>query len=198
MAEHHPHPEFANELIYFLGLSYEQNLPTWISSSLLFVCALMMCAIASVKQREQAPYTLHWWFLALAFAYISLDEFVEIHEYASNWFDFGGVLFYGWVIPAGIIVFILGILYLRFLRDLPQATRSRFILAGSVYVGGALGVELGLGYWTSVHGNENLGYTLIDWVEESMEIVGIGLFLYALVEYMGGANGTLHISIVKK
>ncbi len=36
----------------------------------------------------------------MVFLYISLDEFISIHEEMSNWFDYDGVLYCGWVIPA--------------------------------------------------------------------------------------------------
>ena len=46
-------------------------------------------------------------------------------------------------------------------------------------------MELPLGYWTERHGNDNLVYALIDLVEESLELLGVSLFLVALVEYLG-------------
>lgn len=84
------------------------------------------------------------------------------------------------MIPAGAIVLALGLAYLPFVRALAPLTRTRFALAGTIYVGGALLMELPLGWWTSVHGDDNLGYGLIDWVEESMELAGASLFLLAL------------------
>ncbi len=34
------------EWLYFLGLSYEQNLPTWYSSTLLLLCAVLLVLIS--------------------------------------------------------------------------------------------------------------------------------------------------------
>ena len=47
-------------------------------------------------------------------------------------------------------------------------------------------MELPLGYWTDLKGKENLTYGMIDLVEESLEIVGVSIFLYILLEYLAG------------
>ncbi|NNC87868.1 MAG: hypothetical protein HKN82_05335 [Akkermansiaceae bacterium] len=168
-----------------ISLSYEGNLPTWFSAGQLFLCSAVLAAIALVENRRRARYVPHWWGLCLIFAYISLDEMISIHENADELLGSrGGFLYFEWVIPATIVVGIIGLIYLNFLRYLPKATRVRFIVAGMIYVGGALGVEMILGYWTDTHGKDNFGYGLIDWVEESMEIFGISLFLLALLGYL--------------
>lgn len=172
------------ELSYFFGLSYEQNLPTWYSASLLLLCAVLLLLIAIANLRALLPFRWHWLALSLIFFYISLDEAVTLHESLSHFFDFGGVLYFGWVIPATAVVLGLGLVYLPFVLHLRQPARRRFIVAGLLYVGGALGVEFILGYWTDVAGDRNLVYGLIDLVEESAEILGTTLFLLALLRYL--------------
>ncbi len=181
--------------IEFLGLSYEQNLPTWYSSSLLLLCAIQLTLISHAASQQQAPLRWRWWILSGVFYYISLDEAVTIHEHLSHFFDLGGVLYFGWVIPAAIAVAVFGIFYLPFLGHLPKRTRWQFVLAGVTYVGGALGVELVLGYWTDLYGSKNLGYGLIDIVEESLEILGMTLFFLALLEYSAGNRQTVKITM---
>jgi hypothetical protein len=149
--------------------------------------------IALAKSRDRGGYLGHWWFLAAAFLYISLDETVAIHESASTWFDFDGFLYYGWVIPASAIVTVIGLCYLRFLAHLPRRPRWQFVVAGAIYVGGALGVEFVLGYWVDLTDSQNLIYGLIDWVQESMELAGVTLFLCSLVEYLGGPSCQLQL-----
>src|SRR5690606_35164649 len=104
------------------------------------------------------------------------------HEHLG-WLVHGeGVFYYGWVIPAGVLTALIGLAFLPFLRALPQRTRRRFVLAGLVYVGGALVMEAPLGLWAERHGADNLGYGLIDLVEESLELVGLNLFVLALLD----------------
>jgi hypothetical protein len=177
----------------FLSLSVEQNLPTWFSSQLIFVCALLLAVISFARDGHGAAHSRHWRGLAIVFAYISLDEAVELHEELNLLFDTSGIFHFGWTIPFGVLVLALSIIYWRFLWQLPVKTRRRFIFAGVLYVGGALGVELPLGYWTAQHGDENLTYALIDWVEESMEICGMSVFAWALAKFLASGNDGLRI-----
>lgn len=179
-------PAWAPTLVPMLSLSYEQNVPTWWVVCLLFCCALLLAAIAARARREGAAHVTRWRVLAALFAYISLDELVQLHEGMSGWFDTGGVLYFGWVIPAGAAVLVLGLYFLPLLRDLPAATRNRFVIAGALYVTGALLMELPLGYWTERAGSDNLMYALIDSVEEGLELLGVSLFLCALVDRLAG------------
>ena len=171
-------------VLEFLSLSYERNLPTWYASGLLLCCALALAAIARHAALTGAPRRRHWWGLAAAFLYLSMDESVGLHEHLSDWVHLHGVLYFSWVVPAGVAVLALALAYLPFLAHLPVRPRRQFLVAGALYVTGALGMELPLGYWTELHGNDNLVYALIDLVEESLELLGASLFLAALVEYL--------------
>lgn len=158
------------------SLSYEANLPTWYATVLLFSASALLFDIGS---RADGP--RRWRVLGGIFAYMSLDEAIEIHEHLG-WLVHGeGVFYYGWVIPASLITALIGLYFLPFLRALPELTRRRFVLAGLVYVGGALAMEAPLGYWAERNGSDNLGYGLIDLVEESLELVGLNLFVLALL-----------------
>ena len=175
-------------LVEAFSLSYEANLPTWYASVLLFSCGALLAAVARVAYRRRDRDRHLWLLLALTFVYISVDEAVEIHEHAAV-FDTSGVLYFSWVIPAAAVVVALGLAYLPFVRRLPPVTRGRFVVAGALYVGGALGMELPLGWWTEHEGDHNLGYGLIDWVEESLELAGASLFLYAVWAHHDALTG---------
>jgi hypothetical protein len=191
-------PWWAPVLVPLLSLSYEHNLPTWYAVLLHATCAgLLVLHGLSLRNgafaRGAGP--ARWLVLGGLFAFISLDELVQIHEAASNWFDTGGVLYFGWVIPAAALVAALGLWYLPFLQALPGRTRRRFIVAGVTFVSGALLMELPLGYWTEQAGADNLVYAGIDWIEETLELVGVSLFLLALLDIPGRAPDRLRIGI---
>ena len=146
-----------------------------------------------MSRDSSAPFQPHWWGLTIIFAYISIDEFVGIHEEMNAWFDLSGTLYFGWVIPASILVTIFVLAYLRFLLHLPASTRFAFVRAGAVFVGGAVGIELLLGYWTDPYGSRNLGYAIIDWVEETMEMCGAALFISALLAVLAEDTPVLRV-----
>ena len=103
-----------------------------------------------------------------------------------------GYLYYAWVVPAAIILCLLGVWYLPFLRALPRATRRRFIGAGLLYVGGALGVELLGGRWITEHGR-TLTFFLVVTLEEVLELTGGLTFFDALVRHLGTRRATLAV-----
>lgn len=172
------------EIVEIFSLSYEGNVPTWWASVLLFSCGLALASIARSAERSRA----HWWALAIGFFYMSLDEAVQLHEELGRIFGEGeGVLYFTWVIPAAAIVIVLGIAFVPFLRALDPRTRLRFVAAGAIYVGGAVAMELPLGWWADAYGEDSLGYALIDFTEETLELIGTNVFLLALLSYRGSS-----------
>lgn len=185
-------------LIDRFSLTEEKNLPTWWSSWLLATCSIVLGTIAATKTRSAGEFKRHWIALAAIFGYMSIDEFVEIHEWLSVVPGLGqlhGPLYYGWVIPAGVIVAAFALSYLRFLFHLPMSTRVKVAAAGGLFVGGALGVELILGMWTDAHDELNFVWAMIGLVQEAMEMMGSSLFLYALIEYLGRTAPDLGITV---
>jgi hypothetical protein len=178
------HWQSQSGLVPLLSLSYEHNLPTFYSAALLLACSLLLSLIAAGARKNGERFVPAWWVLAAGFLYISLDEVLSFHEEASQWLSLDGVLHFSWVVPAAAVVLVVGAAYVPFLRRLPRPMRLRFLLAGAIYVGGAVGMELPLGWWTVHHGTDNLGYALIDAVEESMEMLGLNLFLLALLDHL--------------
>jgi hypothetical protein len=166
-------------VVSMFSLSEEKNVPTWYSSSLLLGCAIAAGAIAVRRPSRHR----HWWGIAVALGYVSLDETAELHENLGGHLDLGGILYFDWVVWAAVILVVLAAIYLPFLRELRSPTRGRLIAAAVIYVGGALVMELPLGWWTERAGDGTLGYALLDWVEETLELVGASLALVALVEH---------------
>ena len=169
-------------LVAKLSLSYEANVPTWVASSLLLASAVTAASIAAALG-EGAPWRRHWWGVAIGLGWVSLDEVAELHEHLGGHLGLGGVLYYDWVVFAAAVVAVLAVVYLPFVRALTALTRRRLIIAAAVYIGGALIMELPLGWWTERAGNDGIGYVLIDWVEETMELVGACLALVALLAH---------------
>ena len=162
-----------------LSLSYEHNVPTWYASALLLGCAIAAGAIA----RAPTAWKTHWWGVAIGFGYVSLDETAQLHENLGGHLDTRGILYFDWVIWAAIVLVVLAVIYFPWLRGLPPRLRGRLLAAAVIYVGGALVMELPLGWWTDRYGDATLGYALIDWLEETLELAGASLALIALVEH---------------
>ena len=153
-------------------LDEECNIPAWYSASLLLVAAFLLMVIAAAERQEGDSHAGRWLLLSLIFLFLSLDETAQLHElsiaplrqgiHATNF------LYYPWIILGSIAVALFVLSYLTFLARLPQRIRRLFVLAGALYVGGALGVEAISGEQAFLHGEHTAAYHAITTVEESL------------------------------
>ena len=191
-----PNDGFLLRIIDKFDLDLEKNnLLTWYQSSTLLLSAFLLAVIAFVKKNKQEIDVRYWVFLSLTFLFLSADEAGSIHEQMSmllrKVFDLHGFLFLSWVIPAAMAVLILFAAYSKFLFRLPNATRWLFIIAGFVYLGGALGIDminannLEANHFIATNpeivGATRFNYALLTALEEFLEMSGIVIFIYALV-----------------
>jgi hypothetical protein len=66
---------------------------------------------------------------------------------------------------------------------LPRRTRWGMIIAGTIYVGAALGLELVGGEWAERYTKNNWTYYAMVVTEETFEMVGVVAFLDVLLTY---------------
>jgi len=187
------------ELARRFDLDVEHNIPTWFASTALLAAAMLLGVVARGRWRLHAADRRHWAGLAIVFTLLSLDEAVQLHEMLRlpmhRWFDLHGIFLFAWVIPAFIAVVLFAAVYLRFWLRLPSRTRMLFMVSGLLYVGGALGLELAGGALATSHGFESLRYSVVMIVEEVMEMVGVALFVYALLDHVRGETGAFTLAL---
>lgn len=176
----------------FFDFELDSNVPTWYSSITLFISSLLLSLIAIAKKQTKDYFALHWKFLAIIFTFLSLDEVAMFHEKSGKLLEvlfpvkFDGWLYFQWVligIPVTLIIFIA---YYKFIVHLPAKTRNLFLLAGALYIGGALGLEILAGHQQSlgVNTNSTILYELFTTIEELWEKLGVMVFIYALLSYV--------------
>ena len=175
-------------LVDLFNVNGEASVPTWFSSVMLLICAGLIAIIAWMKKVEQERYTRYWSVLAIIFLYLSIDEVAEIHEKLApplrEFFGATGFLYFSWVIAGAPLVIIFALVYLRFLFHLPPRTRNLFILAGVLYVGGAIVVESIWAYmWYNGNGS-GTPYLIKSVIEEVLEMSGIVVFIYSLLTFI--------------
>lgn len=175
-------------LLDTLSVNAELTIPTWFSVAILLIAAALLLTIAATKRAHRDSSTIYWLGLGLIFLYLSIDEGVAIHEIFGDplqqTFHTSGFLAFGWQIIAAPLVILFGLVYLRFLFRLPSRIRNLLIVAGVLYVGGALaGDAVGANLWDT-SGGITLTYLAMGTVEELMEMVGVVVFIYALLSYI--------------
>jgi hypothetical protein len=180
------------------NLDREMNLPTWYSALMLAFCAILLAVIAIGKKAEHNRYSLHWRFLSNIFWFLAIDEVMSIHELLiiPDLSKHLPPIFHSfWVLPGTIAVAYFIKQYWKFTFDLPRQSRFYFILAATLYIGGALGMEIIGGVYADSEGQQNLGYALFTTVEEVMEPLGIVTFIYALLHYIGNWADNLEVQV---
>jgi len=171
-------------LLNLFDLDEERNISSLYSAAaLLFSSGLLYMVARSERQRRQP--SAAWMILAMVFAFLAADEAVSIHEYVHlGGYPQSGFLYYTWVIPYGLIAAGLALLYLPFLKRLPNRICTLFVVSGLIYVGGAIGCEIIGGLVIQSMGRYTLAYELEILCEETMEMSGIALFIYAIISHI--------------
>jgi hypothetical protein len=171
----------------FFFVDAEANIPTWYSSALLLLCAIILFAIALIQAENRERYVRQWQFLAFIFLCLSIDETASFHEQMNAIgyiIKLKGLFYYTWVIPAIFLVSIFVLFYLRFLAQLHPKTRRLFWLSGIIYLTGAIGFEMLGGVMIESSDKNGLAYIICYHFEEGLEFLGVTVFLYTLLNYL--------------
>ena len=166
-------------------LDGEWNIPALYSTIAILFCAILLAFITEYKKDNKDRYAKKWHFLSLIFCYLAADELLSIHEiFISPQLQeflllpdrFDNI----WVIPFSSLLILFLYKYQNFIKHLPSQIKIIFLTAGSIYVAGAIGIEFlaDMDIWEKVVG----GYHIV--VEESLEIIGILVFIYGLLKYL--------------
>jgi hypothetical protein len=193
----------------------ERSIPTWFESMQFMLCSVLLAVVAVAKRQRGERYVLHWGVLSAILLYMSLDEVATIHEtmgaqlqrllHYLTGFTPGGAISYFWVVPGALFVLVVALAYLRFLVDLPRATRRQFVFAGALFLLGALGLEMlsaqvasssgAIASWVASASGGSIDQASASAVptilrggqtslEEMFEMLGLTALVYALLVYI--------------
>jgi hypothetical protein len=175
--------------MHLFDLGLDGNIPTWYASVSLLLCALLLFLIARTLKGGQEKWKKHWYGLGGLFLFLSIDETATFHERAGDALDqlsptvqeLGGFLFYSWVIIGGAAVVLVSLIFIRFTFSLPSRTRTLFVLAAAVFVAGGLGIEMVNAWLHDSVGTNTFAYVTMTVLEELLEMTGVLIFIYALL-----------------
>lgn len=173
-------------LVALFDFDTEMNVPSLFSALMLLACSGVLVRLAT-DGSSPVELRLGWWGLALVFLFLAVDETFSLHEETIRPLRTGlhtsGLLYFAWVIPYGAAALLLLLTYGRFLQRLPRRTAALCVAAGAVFVSGAIGIEMLGGWYYERHGPDHALYGLLYTGEELLEMLGVALFLYALLGY---------------
>lgn len=188
-------------LVPLFNFNTEKNIPTLFSVVLLLISALLFLIIANHHKKLQQSYW-PWAGLSAIFLFLSIDEIAVLHERLSGslheTLDTSGVFFFAWIIPYGLALVVLGLVYLNFLRQLPSRTRNLLILSGAIFVTGAIGFEMLGGQHADQYGYKTFVYSIFYTFEELFEMLGVTLLIYTLLLYITNNFVSFTLTIQEK
>lgn len=176
-----------------IALDGEHNVGAWYTSCLMVAAAFVLFLTGRAESdkgglRKSSP----WYALAVIFVGMSIDESASFHEILGqplrDKLGTGGFLYYAWVIPGGIFALSAAIAFIPFLLSLPRPVAVRFVAAGAIFVGGAVGLELFEGYLADRGEEGSPLYMAFVIIEEGMEMTGIALFLATAIGHLGNIH----------
>lgn len=187
-------PQVSWKLTSTFHLEHEGNLPTWYSSLQLFTVGVLFALFARARFDRRSRQSWALVLLALVFVGLSIDEATQTHEWLSTKID-------RWLLPTGdradtslpftgVWIFVLGLPTLAVIVGLIRYTRayflarpevaSKMILGVCLFLAGALGVEA-LANFMPV---ESVAHDLQVFFEEFLEMVGVTVILWGLVDLL--------------
>jgi len=165
--------------IAIFDLDEEESFGTWFSAVILLFASLLMIFVAH-SLRSQADNMYRWWLiLGLGFALMSIDEVVGLHEFINTLNEDSA-----WTVGAFYLVLASGIFFMPFLWHYRWRSSGLFLLAGAIYVTGAVGIE----HYSGTDLN-SLRYNMLTGLEEGLEMAGIILAIYTTLDFIN-ATGT--------
>lgn len=190
-------------LAHLFSLNAEQNPPSLFSAGALLLTAAVCGLCARLSEKKENSF---WVLMAFVFAYLAIDEAIAIHELliprARIFFHASGAFANAWVIPYGIALAVFLFFIFRPLMRLPARTRNGLMLAGIVFVTGALGFEMieagvrnpAFMPWMT----QSILSSIFMLCEETLEMLGVALALrtclYHLTRRSGGVDVTVAIT----
>jgi len=185
-------------LVLLFDFDTEVNIPTLYSSFSLVIASFLLFIIASSHRRADSI-QYYWFGLAVIFLFLAVDEIASVHERISapvrDILDTSGFLYYAWVIPYGIALTIFVAIYFKFLVRLPKNIMFLFVISGAMFVTGSIGFELLGGRHAEMYGENNFMFCLLYTCEELLEMLGIVIFIHALLLYIASELKLLTITI---
>jgi hypothetical protein len=186
-------------LFRWFDLDIEQNIPSFYSAFAILISSLLFSVIAFFEKNISRGRALRWCGLALVFLFLSIDEAFELHEsigdITENYINATGLLYFPWVIPYSFMTLVFASLYFRFLLRLPKKTARLLFLSGTIYITGAIFLDMLGGREAELHGLDSVIYCLLYTVEESFEMLAIVLLIYTLLAYIEKQFGYIYISL---
>lgn len=185
------------KIVELFSVGGDRSVPAEYSALLMLFCSVLLAVITLAKWRDDRHYVFHWGVLSLVFLYLFSDQMLVLHNRVSDnlvqpmldalGYEPTGFIRYPWVLLYGPLVIIFALAYLKFWLNLPSRIRLLFLVAGGLFVGGGLIVEMFNARFEDLYGTGSVVGSAMIHFEELLEMLGPVVFAYALMSYINSA-----------
>lgn len=169
-------------LVRLFDLNSEDNVPSFFSGTLFLLNAVLVWLVSRLP--APAHRSKVWVVLAAVFVFLSYDEVFGIHEQLTRpmreALHTTGLLYYPWMIAYVVPLLAVIAWFFPTWRRLDAVARTRLMVAGTLYLLGAVVMEMIGGAYDEAFGRRTLGWGLLVAVEESLEMAGLIVLAHAL------------------
>lgn len=168
-----------NQVFHKFYFDSKFNFPSFFNTLLLLMATGILYYIHLAYARKYFR-EFKWLWLAILFMLMAIEENLSVHTLLGSLQPDYRV----WVIPIGIALILLAAYFGRLAWKLPRRIAIGFFVSGAVYITGAIILQFigaraedSIGKWSMMHAG-------IATLEETMEMLGIILFIRYLLEYI--------------
>jgi hypothetical protein len=182
-----PDSQQTQRVIELFDFNQSSSVPSLFIISMLFLSTCLLIYIG----RKAGEKGIYWYGLAFIFGLLTASKafhiqkiiFWKIYNFKStlkvSLFVIGILLF------LSIILFF--IIFIPFFSKLPKPTLKLIVFSLFIFVIGAVVFDKFGTLYTKVNGND-LGYYVLYTIEESLEMIGISLFVFGWLKYLNKSN----------
>lgn len=182
--------------VQLFHMNLEANIPAWFSSFLMIIISALCLIISRISGIAIKNFFL---VLSVIFILMSLDEIAGIHEILNNpvrnSLKIKGIFHWAWVVPGILVVLLFFIYFSKYFKYLNKEFLVWSILSGTVYLSGAILFEMLGGWLVSNDMSKSLYYIFEVFFEESLELLGLILFINTLLKYLINVKPFLNFKI---
>lgn len=184
--------------VELIDMDREMSIPTFYAVLLAFTCSGVLALLSAHARRTSDRQWWRWGLLSAFFFVMALDDGAAVHERVNSFLEKrggdGALWQRPWVYVGLAVVAALVVVVFDALRTLPRDLGRRVVLAGVVFLGGAVGMEVVGGLICESGDCRDWPFVVQVAVEESLELAGLSLFLLAFTELAGRRRVTLELA----
>ncbi len=188
-------------LIPLTNISRALSIPTIYTVLLLFISSLLLALISILKHSRKDKFRWQWSFLSFMFFYMSLNKGTLVHSLVTRpvrkflRINFPDLPRSTLDVTVVFLILVLVCFYIKFIIDLPKRTKLLILLSLAVYLMGFRVINAMAAGFADVYGKDNLNYNLIVTLKKVVEISGIVLGIYTIMDFLEKNFPKIHLKI---